>query len=83
MILPTSLDPVKQTLSTPGCATRGAPAVSPNPVSTWKTPAGSPASSRILGSSRHVRGVCSGGFKTNVHPAARAAASFCVAIIIG
>ena len=61
---PTSSDPVKPILSTFGLATRGAPAVSPNPVTTLKTPAGSPASSRIAGSSNAVSGVCSAGFNT-------------------
>ena len=83
MILPTSRLPVKQILSTPGWATSGAPAVSPNPVSTWSTPVGRPASSRIFGSSRQVSGVCSGGLRMNVHPAARPAASFWLAIMIG
>ncbi len=83
MILPTSRDPVKATLSTFGLCTSGAPAVSPKPVSTWNTPRGSPASSRIAGSCRQVSGVCSGGLRMNVHPAASAGASFCVAIISG
>jgi hypothetical protein len=83
MILPTSRDPVNPTLSTRGVATSGAPAVSPNPVITFSTPLGSPASSRILGISSGVSGVCSGGFRMTVHPAASAGATFCVAIIIG
>ncbi len=83
MSLPTSFEPVNPTLSTPGWVVSGAPAVSPKPVSTCSTPAGRPASSRIFGISRHVRGVCSGGFRMNVHPAAIAGATFCTAIIIG
>ncbi len=83
MSLPTSFDPVNPTLSTPGCVVSGAPAVSPKPVSTWSTPAGRPASSRIAGSCRQVSGVCSGGLRMKVQPAAIAGATFCVAIIIG
>ncbi len=40
---PTALEPVNATLSTPGCATSAAP-VEPSPVSTLRTPGGSPAS---------------------------------------
>ena len=76
IILPTSREPVKPILSTPGFATSGAPAVSPNPVITWTTPGGSPASSRIFGISSAVSGVCSAGFRMNVHPAAIAGATF-------
>ena len=40
IILPTSVDPVKATLSTIGCSANGAPASSPNPVTIFKTPLG-------------------------------------------
>ena len=83
MIFPTSFDPVKPTLSTLGLVTNGAPAVSPNPVITLRTPAGSPASSRILGISSAVSGVCSAGLSTMVHPAAIAGATFCTAMGMG
>ena len=83
IIFPTSFEPVNPTLSTFGCATSGAPHVSPKPVRTFSTPAGSPASSRIFGISRAVSGVCSAGFRIRVHPAAIAGATFCTAIIIG
>ena len=42
MILPTSFEPVNPTLSTFGWDVSGAPHVSPNPVSTFSTPAGKP-----------------------------------------
>ena len=42
--LPTSVEPVNATLSTPGWAAIAAPAVSPKPVTMFTTPAGSPAS---------------------------------------
>ena len=45
--LPTSVEPVKATLSTPGWAASAAPAVSPKPVTMFTTPGGSPASCRI------------------------------------
>ena len=83
MILPTSFEPVNPTLSTFGCDVSGAPHVSPNPVSTFSTPAGRPASSRIFGISSAVSGVCSAGLRITVHPAAIAGATFCTAIIIG
>ena len=41
---PTSLDPVKEMARTPGCATSGAPASGPNPVTMLTTPGGRPAS---------------------------------------
>ena len=83
MILPTSFEPVKPTLSTLGLVTSGAPAVSPKPVITFSTPAGSPASSRIFGISSAVSGVCSAGLSTMVQPAAIAGATFCTAMGIG
>ena len=83
IIFPTSFEPVNPTLSTLGWATSGAPHVSPKPVRTFRTPAGSPASSRIFGISSAVSGVCSAGFRITVHPAAIAGATFCTAIIIG
>ena len=42
--LPTSVEPVKATLSTSSWAARAAPAVSPKPVTTFTTPSGMPAS---------------------------------------
>jgi hypothetical protein len=44
MSRPTSVEPVKATLSTCGCAASAAPAVSPKPVTTFTTPSGTPAS---------------------------------------
>ena len=42
------------TLSTPGCEDRGAPASGPNPVITLKTPRGRPTSLAMPASSKHV-----------------------------
>ena len=44
MSLPTSVEPVKATLSTSGCSASAAPAVSPKPVTMLTTPSGKPAS---------------------------------------
>uniref|UniRef100_A0A0A9H5S5 Rf2c n=1 Tax=Arundo donax TaxID=35708 RepID=A0A0A9H5S5_ARUDO len=41
---PTSVDPVKLTLSTSMCDATAAPAVGPNPGTTLSTPSGTPAS---------------------------------------
>ena len=77
---PTSVDPVKATLSTPGCAAIAAPAVSPKPVTTLITPSGIPASSDSSPSRSAVSGVCSAGFRTTTQPVARAGATFQEAI---
>ena len=52
MILPTSALPVKAILSTSRCATSGAPALAPSPVTMLTTPGGSPASAKSSASSR-------------------------------
>ena len=75
-----SVDPVKATLSTSMCRARAAPAVGPNPVTMFKTPGGRPASIKISPKRRAERGVCSAGFKTTVHPVAKAGPSFHAAI---
>jgi hypothetical protein len=81
--LPTSVDPVKATLSTSGCAAKAAPAVSPNPVRMLRTPSGKPASWISWPSRNALSGVCSAGFSTIVQPAASAGAIFHAAIISG
>jgi hypothetical protein len=48
IILPTSVEPVKATLSTLGCSANGAPASSPNPVTKFKTPSGKTPESFII-----------------------------------
>src|SRR5580704_10391064 len=80
MILPTAALPVKAILSTPGCATSAAPAVSPKPLMMFTTPGGKPASANQLANSRAVSGVCSAGLRIQVQPAASAGASFQAAI---
>ena len=68
IFLPTSVLPVKATLSTPGWSTRAAPA-SPKPGRMLTTPAGTPASSSSSPSRSAVSGVCSAGLSTTVLPA--------------
>ena len=76
---PTIVEPVKAILSIPGSSTSAAP-VSPSPVRTLSVPFGSPTSVAICPSRSAVRGVCSAGFRTTVHPAARAGEIFQIAI---
>src|SRR5919106_849579 len=68
--LPTSVEPVKATLSTAEWATRAAP-VAPAPVRMLTTPSGSPASWRTSPRRSAVSGVVSAGLRTTVLPAAR------------
>ena len=83
MILPTSTLPVNAILSTSGCATMAAPAVSPEPVRIFTTPGGRPASAKLDASARTERGVCSAGLRIVVQPAQMAGASFHEAISSG
>src|SRR5246127_1067619 len=83
IILPTAALPVNATLSTPGCATRAAPVVSPKPLMMFTTPGGRPTSSNQLANSSAVSGVCSAGLGEQVQPAASAGASFHAAISNG
>ena len=80
--LPTSVEPVNATLSTPGWATSAAP-MSPAPVSTLTTPGGRPACWQTSASTSAVSGVVSAGLSTTVLPAASAGAIFHAAISSG
>ena len=82
IFLPTSVLPVKATLSTPGCSTSAAP-VSPKPVTTLTTPAGTPASRRSWPRRSAVSGVCSAGLRTTVLPAVIAGTILKQAIVSG
>ena len=79
---PTSVEPVKATLSTPSWATSAAP-VSPAPKTMLTTPAGTPASVQSSAKASAVSGVCSAGFSTTVLPAASAGAIFHASIKSG
>ena len=72
---PVAVDPVKATLSTPLCAASASPVDRSHPVTTLKTPAGSPASVRISANATVEAGECSDGFTTHVQPAASSGAS--------
>src|SRR5206468_11359958 len=52
-------------------------------VTTLKVPGGSPASSAILAMASAVSGVARDGFRTTLHPAARAGAILRVTIVAG
>ena len=82
MSRPTSVDPVKAILSTPGCATSAAP-VRPSPVMMLTTPAGSPASTHSSANSSAVSEVNSAGLSTTVFPIAMAGAIFQASMSIG
>jgi len=82
MMYPTSVDPVKDTLSMPLWVETKDP-VSPKPVTMLTTPAGSPAYCKILLNINAVKGVCSAGLITIVQPAAKAGAIFQVIIRSG
>ena len=60
----------------------GLPASTPKPLTMFTTPAGNRSAIRSI-KNRIETGVCSAGFKTTQLPAARAGASFQVAIKIG
>src|SRR5580692_9656037 len=83
MILPTAVDPVNATLSTPGWATSAAPVVSPLPVRMLTTPGGKPASVISSPSRNADSGVCSAGFSMQVQPEANAGPSFHAAMTSG
>ena len=71
-----STDPVNEMRLTPGWATSAAPASSPIPCTTFRTPGGSSASAAKSARSEQVRGAHSGGFRTAVQPAASAGPTF-------
>ncbi len=79
---PTSVEPVKATLSTSGCAIRAAP-VSPAPVTMLTTPGGSSACRQISAKASAVSGVVSAGLSTTVLPQASAGAIFQASISSG
>src|SRR3984957_11111434 len=69
--LPDGVEPVNDTLSTPGLVTSARPTSVP-PGSTLKTPGGSPALSATSASSSASSGVSGDGLSTTVLPAASA-----------
>ena len=76
-------DPVNEIRDIPGWATSAAPASSPSPCTTLKTPAGKPACAVKSAKSEAVSGVHSAGLRITVSPAASAGAIFQVASMSG
>ncbi len=79
---PTSVLPVKATLSTSSWRASASPA-GPNPVTMLTTPSGNPASANRSARYKTDNGVCSAGFKTTQLPVAKATPSFQVAMSRG
>ena len=80
---PTSVDPVKATLSTSGLVVMTSPMRPPGPVMMLTTPSGNPHSSTMRASSMADSGVSVAGLSTIVFPVASAGPSFHTAIISG
>ena len=81
--LPVAVSPVRETMSTLSLDASSFPTTAPGPVIKFTVPAGMPACSTSLPSSRVVSGVSEAGFRTVVLPAASAGASFQIAIMNG
>ena len=75
MARPVAVEPVNDTMSTPGWPAMAAPTIGPVPVTRLSTPAGTPASSAASNSRYATSGVSSLGLRTTVQPAASAAAT--------
>ena len=73
---PARVDPVKLTISTSGWLAKTSPTSGPVPFTKLKTPAGKPLSWMISAKIMALMGAISLGFKTTVHPAASAGATF-------
>ncbi len=73
---PTTVDPVKATLSTSMCEERAAPAILPKPEMMLMTPGGNPASFTRFAATRAESGVCSAVFRITVFPQAIAGPIF-------
>ena len=80
---PTSVEPVNETLATPGCLTRPPPTSAPPPGMTLSTPGGRPASVASSANLSAVKGVLEAGFRMTVLPQARAGAIFHRAWMMG
>ena len=83
-ILPTAVEPVKESLRTIGLSVSAAPiSLALVPTTTFKTPFGMPAWSANSAIARAESGVSEAGFITTGQPAASAGAHFLVIIAIG
>ena len=80
---PTTVLPVKLTMSTCGEATRASAASEPSPTTTLTTPGGKPASSNTSPSRTIASGSCGAGLMTTVFPMARAGPTLPAVLVIG
>ena len=83
IISPVLTDPVNDICEIPLCEDKATPASSPSPVTTFKAPAGRPASVAIWLNAIAVRQASSAGFKTQALPIASAAPTDRPIICIG
>ena len=74
--LPARVEPVNDTMSVPRCETSASPTTGPVPVTTLRTPAGSPTSFATSASTNAFSGTTSLGFRATVQPAVSAGATF-------
>ena len=81
--LPTSVDPVNDSLRTVGFEVSSAPIGAEGPVTTLTTPGGMPARSASSARARAENGVCEAGRMTTGQPAASAGAHLRVIIAAG
>ena len=65
---PVSTEPVNEIAATSGEATIASPTTAPRPITRLKTPAGTPASSRILASAQAQPGTRSAALNTTQLP---------------
>ena len=72
---PARVEPVKEIMSTSGCAASASPTTGPVPVTRLNTPGGNPRSSKISASRNALTGATSDGLSTTVQPAASAYAT--------
>ena len=82
-ILPTSVEPVNDSLRTTSLPVSSPPTVRASPVTTLNTPLGMPARSASSASASAEYGVKLAGFATTVQPAASAGAHFLVIMAFG
>ena len=82
-ILPTSVEPVNDSLRTASLAVSSPPTVRASPVTTLNTPAGMPARSASSARASAEYGVKLAGLTTTVHPAASAGAHLRVIMAFG
>lgn len=80
---PIWVDPVKLNARTSGRSISRALSIGASPVTTWKTPGGSPASSASLANASAESGVSGAGLMIMLQPAARAAAALRVIMACG